>query len=532
MGRHRSELDVDAPLVEVRADQMQDGSLGQSAARGTIWLAAQRWVLRLSGLITIAILTRLLTPEEFGVVAVATAVIPFVLILSELGLSVFIVQAPRLTHRILCSAFWFCLVVAIVLSTLLVLLSPAIANLMRVPAATEVLQVMSLSVVVVVLGSVPMALLRRRLQFRLLALQAALGGVIAQAVAIVMALRGAGAGALVAQLLVAQTISTVLAWRSAGWRPGLHLSRRAVGEMARFGINIVLTECVGTGRAAGESAVVAYVLGPVALGYLSIAQRLVVVVQDSGAAAVVPVSTVVFAKLRDAGGRLREAYLRSTSIAYMTVAPLLGFLAISAPLMVTLLFGDEWEASVPIAQGLAVAAILTLGAVLDQGLFYGVGRPGLWFSYAVVIDGLSLIITGIAAHWGLTMVAWGFVMIAVVATLFRWVLNSRIIDTPIPTIAAPLVRALGPTALSVGAGWILLFIFQGSPTIIVLACAAATVGIVHVAMVRLLQPRVLIDLFTMLPFPARVRRALERITLLPVDHLPTAGATAGETGHP
>jgi O-antigen/teichoic acid export membrane protein len=499
-----------------------DSALGRSAASGTLWLVAQRWVVRVTGLVTIALLTRLVTPEEFGVVAAASAVIPFVLLLSELGLSVYIVQASELSKRTLSTAFWFCLAVAATLSTALVLAAPLIAAVLRVPAAAPVIRGLAPSVVVVVLASVPMALLRRRMSFRLLAIQGTIATFAAQVVAIMMALEGAGAWALVAQLLVSQVIATVMAWHSARWLPSLQFSLHQMSEMARFGINVVLVECVSTARSAGESAVVAIFLGPVALGYLAIAQRLVAVVQDLGAAAVVPVSTVVFAKLRDTGSRLRSAYLRSIGIAYTTVAPLLGFVAVSAPVVVPTLFGPGWESSVPVAQGLAIAAIVTLGAVLDQGLFYGMGRPAMWLCYAIVIDALTLAVTAIAAQYSLATVAWGFVVVAVIATAVRWVMIGRMVDATVRRMATPLARALVPASLSVAAGWFVLQALSALAPVAARAAAAGAVGLIHVVAVRIFEPAVFTDITTLVPLPAGLRRRIDRFRPLATAQAPTS----------
>src|SRR6478736_3798763 len=104
MARHRLPSVSDTIALDA-APGAGGGALGRPAASGTLWLAAQRWVVRVTGLVTVAVLTRLVTPEQFGVVAAASAVIPFVLMLSELGLSVYIVQAPELSRRTLSTAF-------------------------------------------------------------------------------------------------------------------------------------------------------------------------------------------------------------------------------------------------------------------------------------------------------------------------------------------------------------------------------------------------------------------------------------------
>lgn len=475
-------------------ESQSGGSLGRSAAAGMLWLTAQKWIVRFSGLATIAILTRLIRPEDFGAVAAASAVTPFVLLLSDLGLTTYIVQTPHLSRQTLSTGFWFSISVGATLSAVMIAAAPLLASAFGIPSASPVIQAMSLSVVAIVLSSVPTALMRRRMQFRLLAVQASIGVIASQVIAVVLALRGAGAWALVAQVVTSQAIASALAWRSAGWRPTREFSRSEFNHMARYGGNVVAVDLVATGRAAAEAAVVANVLGPAALGYLSVAQRLVQVAQDMGGSAIVPVSTVVFAKVRESHDRLRSAYVRALRLSYAAVSPVMMVVAVGGSLLVPLIFGPHWTASIPVAQALAVAAILTLGAGIDNGLFYGAGRPGRWLAYAVVIDALTLTVTIVMAPHGLTAVAVGFVGVAAAATAVRWWLVSRLIDIAPGTLA----RVMGSAATSIlasgAAGIGVLRLTEAHlPVIIAVGCVGVAIVTTHLLVVRLVSPVVYRD---------------------------------------
>ena len=428
--------------------------LGRSAASGTLWLTGQKWVTRIAGFATIAILTRLLDPEEFGVVAAASTILPLILLLSDLGLSTYLVQAEDLNDRLLSTGFWFSVCAGAVLAGALALTAPLVADAFGIPESASVLRVMSLSVLLVVLGSVPTALLKRAMKFRLLAYQVTVATFASQAVAVVLAVSGAGVWALVAQQLVTQGVGSALAWHAARWRPRFQFIRGEFATMASFGTKVVSVELVATGRATAEAAIISNVLGAAALGYLSIAQRLVGVAQDVGASALVPVSTVVFAKVRESEDRLRSGYVRALKIGYAAVAPMLTFVAVGAPLIVPILFGPQWGPSVPVAQALAVASILVLGAMIDHGLHYGVGRPGRWFGYAVCIDLLTLGTTFLVAPYGLEWVALGFVAVALLATVVRWALVGRLLHYPAGGLARIFLVAMVPVVVSGGLGLI------------------------------------------------------------------------------
>ena len=485
--------------------------LGRSAAAGTMWLTGQKWATRLSGLVTIAILTRLISPQDFGVVAAASTIIPFVLLLADLGLSTYVVQVKQLDQRLLNTAFWFSVSAAIALAAVLVVFAPVIASAFHLPEAASVIRGLSLAIVLLVLGSVPWALLKRAMQFRLLALMTTAGMFAGQVVAILLAFRGAGAWALVMQLIVSQAVACIWGWKAARWRPEFQFSKSHFVVMAKFGIKVVMADLVTTVRGVVEAAIISTVLGAAPLGYFSIAQRLAQVTQDLGAAALVPVSTVVFAKIRDSAGRLQSAYLKALGVSYSAVSPIMTVIVVGAPLVVPLLFGRGWDRSVPVAQALAVAAILTLGAMLDHGLYCGVGKPGRWLAYSVFVEGLSLAVTALAAPRGLPWVAMGFILVALAATVARWMLVGRLIDVRVRTLAGIFLTACVAVAGSAGAGLLVRNLTDGWAPIWSLAAVAVTIGLVHVGIVRVVSPGVYRSVVSLVPLPSLIAALGQRI---------------------
>jgi O-antigen/teichoic acid export membrane protein len=467
--------------------------LGQRAASGVLWMTAQKWVVRIGGLATIAVLTHVLAPADFGVVAAATTILPLVYLLSDLGFSTYIVQADDPDQEVLSTGFWFSVSAGGVLCAGLMGAAPLLGMLFHLPAVVPVLRVMVLSVAFVALAAVPNALLRRRMAFRTLAMQGTVAAVVAQVVAVTMTLAGAGVWALVAQLIVSQGLTSVAACVAARWRPTRHFSRLEFVAMARFGTKVVAVELVALARSWGETAIIAASLGAAGLGYLNIAQRLIQVTQDLSAAALVPVSTVAFARVRDSVDRLRSAYLRALGISYAAVAPLMTFVAVSASLVVPLLFGSGWDRSTPVAQALAVAGILTLGAMLDHGLFYGSGKPGRWLGYAFAVDALTVSTTAVVVRYGLTGVALGFVGVSLVATVARWVLVGRLLGVRMVTVGRPFAAVAVASAGSAAAGLGTMRLVEGAPVVLALAATGVAVLVVHALLVRLITPRVFVD---------------------------------------
>lgn len=496
--------------VEQRAGPEEH--LGKRAATGFLWLAAQKWAIRVSGFVTLIVLTHQISPRGFGVVAAAMTVVPMVYLLSDLGFSTYLLQTDDTDQRSLSTAFWTSVAAGVFLSAALVGIAPLLAEIFRTPDLVPVLRALVLSVVPTVLAGVPLALLRRAMAFRAVAVQALVAAILAQGVAVVVALMGGGVWALVSQVVVSQWVIALLAWRSARWLPSLTLSPHQFRVMAVFGLRVSGVDLVASSRVWAETWIIAASLGTTALGLFNISQRLVQVAQELTAASLTPVSTVVFAKVRESAARLGTTYLKALGLVYAVVSPLMVLIIVTGPVLIPALFGHRWQDSVVPAQALSAAGIITLGAMLDHGLYYGLGRPGAWLRYSVVVDAATVATTAVAVRWGLSGVALGFVVVAVLATIVRWVLVGRLLGLGAASVARPFVTVLVPTLSTVVVGTLLLRWTSGlgSTAASVIVTAVGTV-LVNVVLLRLLVARIIRDGLGILPVPDRYMRRLHRL---------------------
>ena len=471
--------------------------VGRAATGGVVWLTAQKWAVRLFGFVTIAILTRLLSPADFGTLAAASTVLPFFYLLADLGFAAYIVQAERVTDRLLSTAFWFSISAGTVLCGLLWLSAPVMGAIFANDDVIPVLRVLSLWVIITAFGSVPMALMRRQMRFGVIAAQGAAAAVVAQIVAIVLAFGGFGVWALVAQSLVAAALTTILICCSSSWRPRWILDFGELGRLSRFGGKVMGVEFVAMSRAWGEAAITSAVLGPAALGAQSVAQRLVQIVQDLTGSAIVPVTNVAFAKLRDDVDRLRAAYMRALKLVFLVLSLPLTVVAVCAPILVPLLFGAGWEQSIPVAQVLALAGVLAVAAWLDHGLFYGIGQPGTWFVYALIIDALTVVATAVTARWGLVAIAFGFLAVTILATVARWFLVRRAVAVRLGVLVRPFLYLIAVVLAAGGAGLVTMSLTAELPHVVALLIAVPAISIVHVGVSVLCARTVIIDALSM-----------------------------------
>lgn len=505
--------DPNGELRQTEDQPTQEESVSSQAAKGVMWMTAQTWFARAGGLVTVAILTRLLAPEDFGLLAIATTLLTLTYVLSDLGLSTYVVQAAQMDRRSLSTAFWVSLMGGVIIGLAIFLAAPGIALLLRIPQSVPIIRAMTVIVLLIAATSVPLALLRRRMAFRLLAVQASIGAILAQIVAIAAAFAGLGVWALVLQLLVGQVVASVAMWINARWRPTMEFSRSAFKTMSSFGVHVVGSGLVYLARVWAETGIIAAGLGVRELGYFNIAQRLVQTAMELSGAALHPVSTVAFAKVSSSVERLRAAHTRAAAASQTVVTPLMIFIAVSASILVPFLFGSNWTVSAEIAQPLAIAAALSFGTALDHGLFDGAGHPGWWLIFSTIILGCSVAVTSLSVRHGVLMVAFAFVATATIEMVGRWLLVSRLLGTNVVSTARPFLMVVPAALASAAAGLGSMWILRTSPTIVALTVVGMIVLVVHLFLVRTITPIVWADLLSLVPL--RRLRLPRRLSMRP-----------------
>src|SRR6478752_2724448 len=113
--------------------------LAGETTRGVLWTVVQKWSMRIGGFLTIAILTRLLNPHDFGVVAVAMTVLPLLYLLSDFGFATYVVQASEVDERLLSTAFWYSAGSGLVLAAALALLAGPVSHMLGLAGLSAVL---------------------------------------------------------------------------------------------------------------------------------------------------------------------------------------------------------------------------------------------------------------------------------------------------------------------------------------------------------------------------------------------------------
>jgi O-antigen/teichoic acid export membrane protein len=385
-------------------------NLRQKALKSVIWTAIESWGRQAVSLVVFFLLARLLNPETFGLVALASIFIAFVQVFLDQGFSVAIIQRKEVDEEHLDTAFWTTLLISILLTFSSIACAGLAADFFKQPQLIPIIQYLSISFAFTGLSSVQQAILERQLAFKSLAIRSLIAVVVGGIVGIVMAFLHFGVWSLVGQQLSNSLVQVLVLWRVSDWRPGLRFSPKHARELFSFGVNISAFNIVNFFNRRADDLLIGYFLGPVALGYYSVAYRLLLVMIEVLISTTTKVALPVFSRLQGEPERLLSAFYSATEFASLVAFPLFLCVPVLAPELVKVLFGEQWIQSIPVMQVLSLVGPIHLIIFYNSAVIMALGKPS-WRLWIQLINTLTNVVAFAAVvRLGIVAVASAYVI--------------------------------------------------------------------------------------------------------------------------
>ncbi len=393
--------------------------VSRAALRGAAWMGFATWVNQAVALAAFIVLGRLLSPDDFGLVAAASVVLWLLRVLVDQGFGQVLVQRADLTAAHVDTAFWTALATGVAIAVLTAATAPLVADLYSLPQLTGVLQALSLVFVFVAFDSTQSALLTREMKFRVQAMRRLGASLVSGAVAIGLAVAGAGVWALVAQTLAYEGLLVVLLWSLVSWRPRRRFSRVEFKELFGFGMRTTLIKVLTNIGAYADNLLIGIVVGAVALGYYVVGFRVVVVINTLIALALTQVVLSAFSRLQHDREALNGALYRATKLTAAISLPVYAGLALVAHPLTVFVFGQKWAPSAPVMQALTLAGFVQCQLIFTTQYAIALGRVGNELRWTAILIGAQLIGFAVAVQIGITAVALSLGLVLVVAWPIR-----------------------------------------------------------------------------------------------------------------
>lgn len=409
------------------SDTAADKSYGRVAMDGARWTATSAVAGLVLQLIQLSVMGRLLTPKEFGLMAMMTVVIGFTGLLADCGIFNFIIQTKNLTGAVLGCILIVVSVVSLSLAGIVTILTPAVANYYRTPMLVHLLPVASLTLVVNAVGQPFYALLQRNMRFKAVALADILSGLTGLIVSIVLAVLQKGIWSLILGQLVTIASKSIVSYICARSLLVIkfNLNFRDIKSALRFGGFQMGERVAGYSCWNIDKLIVGRFLGEGPLGIYSIAfqliQRPFMIINPILTRVALP----IFAGIQDKDDQLKKYYLLMLQVLSTLGFPICAVLIVSSDFIVNLLLGPQWyEASTVVSILGVFSFVIVLGNPIGS-LLLAKGRADLGFYFVCIAAMTYLLSVLVFSRYGISGVAFAYVFAAFVVLMplefyLRW----------------------------------------------------------------------------------------------------------------
>jgi O-antigen/teichoic acid export membrane protein len=395
---------------------------------------------------SVMVLARILSPGDFGIVGMVTALTGVLALLRDFGLSAATVQRVEVTHEQTSTLFWLNILLGVVLTVAVAAMAPFIAAFYREPRLFWVTIVVSTGFLFNAAGVQHSALLQRQVRFTALAAIDVISLVASSLLGIGMALLGFGYWALVAAAVSPPIATTLCLWLTAGWIPGRPRRRIGLHSLMRFGgamtaMNVLIYIAYNS-----EKVLLGRYWGAAVLGIYGRAYYLISIPTDNLNTAVGDVAFSALSRLQHDPEGFRSYFLKGYSLVLTLTIPMSAGIALFAPDLISVLLGPKWQQAVPILRLLA-PTILVLALVNPVGwLVFSLGRVDRTLKASFIFAPLVIAGYAVGLPYGPKGVALGYssVMVLSAVPLIAWCVHGTVVTLRdiFSTAGRPLISAI------------------------------------------------------------------------------------------
>ena len=375
---------------------------------------------------SVAILARLLTPYDFGLVAMVTAVTGLLAMFKDAGLSMATVQQDTVTHEQVSTLFWVNVGLSLVLMLIVAALSPWIATFYHEPKLQPITLAIACMFIFDGLAVQHQALLRRQMQFGKLAKIQIVSSVLGITAAISAALMGAGYWALIVQTAVAQSTSAAFTWGYARWLPGRPQRGVGTGNMLKFGGYLTGFSFVNYFARNADNVLIGNAWGSSALGLYTKAYGLLLMPLQQINGPITAVAIPALSRLQNDPEQFRAFFIKVLSIICFVTFPLIAWMIVSRKEIILLFLGPQWDGAIPIFAVLALSAFFQPIGNITGTLYIALGRTKRMFKWGLMSSTIIVIGFFIGLPYGPIGVAWAYsgTIALIIYPLIRYATNG------------------------------------------------------------------------------------------------------------
>lgn len=410
-------------------------TLTSSAKKSVSWTGISLGVGQGLQLIVTAILARILSPDDFGVLGMAIVFTGFLQIFNDFGIGKALIQRKELEPILVTSCFWANLLIGVMLMALTIVGSPMAALYYQNEKVAPLLALMSVNFPIIALTIVHKSLLERDMNFKKTSIGEIAASVGSSMVAVYMAVTGCGVWSLVGRQVASSIIQTVYLIGQVGGIIKFQFSLRKLKDILAFSGNLLGFNVINYFARNADYLLIGRFLGATALGYYTIAYRLMLYPLNIITGLLSRILFPVFAVLQDDYSRFRGVYLKSTWLtAFITFPMMMGLFAV-APEFILGVLGEKWRPAILLIRILCWVGLVQSLISLTGNIYLSTGKTRQFMYWGLFASSIAVTGIVIGLHWGIVGVALGYAIASLLliypafAVSFRFI-SLRVIELP------------------------------------------------------------------------------------------------------
>ena len=402
-------------------------SIGKKQVVSSLWWKMlERFLSQGVGLVVQIVLARILLPSDFGSMAIMVAIINYLGIFVQSGLSTTIIQRKNLDEEDVSSLLSMSLLLALGLYVLLFFSAPLIGRIYEMEDIIWPIRVLSVSLFLSAINSIQIGILSRHMKFRIIFSRSIMSIIIAGLVAIYMALEGFGIWALVAYSLLNIAIVVITMSFVPEVKMKFGICWYKVKELYSFSIKIILTNLVSGGGDTIRTMVIGKKYTTSQLAYYDKAYTYSNTATQIVTASISGVLLPTFSRQQDDLARLKEMVRRSMKLTAFVAFPLLLSVFVLSRPLVLLLLTEKWAPCIPFLMVFCVLRLCGPISTIDKQVYYSLGRSdiGLYYEIGLLIANVTMLICML--NYGIMAIAIGATVVEFLGTFVLFVISQHI----------------------------------------------------------------------------------------------------------
>jgi len=494
--------------LESNCTRKMPASLKQTASRASFWGLSGNLGVSAMSFVGTAILARILSPKDFGLLGIAVLVTGIVRLFGHLGLGAALVHKKDIDDEYLSTSFWSSLFAGIALSIIAIGIAPLASTFFNEPIVLWIIICLSANFVISALASVQKTLAYRDIRIRKVALIEIVSRFVRVIIIIASALAGMGVWSIVIGMISESILKTFLFILTSSWRPTFQYNVTKFKELFRFGRNIYGQGFLNYFNQNLDFIVTGRLLGTSLLGFYQFSYNLPFLVKHFVQDGLATVAFPVFSWVQDDPERLSRGFLNAVKYISMITFPVMFGLAFCAEDFISVVYGIRWlPASEPMRLLCFGASFASLHCIVFS-LFNAKGRPDIGLKWNLFRLPTTAILIVVFSRYGIIGIAGVMLTIEVLSVIMVYV-AMKLIDTQFTHY----LKAILPATISASVMTLFLYfvntcILTNCNSYIRLPCDILAGSCMYILSLKAFYSRELSDLFDFIMLGVNKKRGL------------------------